>query len=161
MCTGSHIILYTVPISQNMKKKMTTKQNTLRPLIRAKVYLNISKLFLATTVVKTHIKMSRDMRESAFYVCENIGPDHLSGSRTANQRLSFCYIDNTHTLLYESEILKLRPSALSVSVTWNTSFLATRLNMFDFLTSKRPDDCLCCGLCQFYQTEAVGIRHLA
>ena len=56
------------------------------------------------------------MRESAFHVCENIGPDQLSGCRTANQRLSFCYIDTTHTLLYESEISNLRPSALSVSV---------------------------------------------
>ena len=41
------------------------------------------------------------MRETAFYVCENKGPDQLSGGRTADQRLSFCYIDNTNTLLHE------------------------------------------------------------
>ena len=60
--------------------------------------------------------MSHVIRQSAFYVCENKGPDQLSSSRTANQRLSFRYIDNTNTLLYESEISNLRPSALSVSV---------------------------------------------
>ena len=101
------------------------------------------------------------MREFARYVCENKGPDQLSGSRTANQHLSFRYIDNTNTLLYESEISNLMVSAVSVSVL--VSDLKHRFsrrhssNMFDFLTSKGPDDCLCCGLCQFYQTEAVGI----
>ena len=29
--------------------------------------------------------------------------------------------------------------------------------MFDFLTSKRPDDRLCCCLCQFHQTGAVCV----
>ena len=56
------------------------------------------------------------MREPAFYVCENKGPHQLSGSRTAEHRLSFRYIDNTNTLLYESEISNLGQSALSVSV---------------------------------------------
>ena len=56
------------------------------------------------------------MRESAFYVCENKGPDQLRCGRTADQRLSFHYIDNTNTLLHESEISNLRPSALSVLV---------------------------------------------
>ena len=58
------------------------------------------------------------MRESAFYViiCENKGPDQLSGSRKADQHLSFRYIDNTNTLLHESEILNLMPSAISVLV---------------------------------------------
>ena len=56
------------------------------------------------------------MRESVFYKCGNKGPNKLSGSRKADQRLSFRYIDNTNTLLYESEISNLRPSALSVSV---------------------------------------------
>ena len=68
------------------------------------------------------------MREPAFYVFENKGPDQLRGSHTADQSLSFRYIDNTNTLLHESEISNLRPSALSVSVlTSNTCFLATRL----------------------------------
>ena len=56
------------------------------------------------------------MRESAFEVCENKGPDQLSCSRTADQRLSFRYIDDTNTLLHESGISNLRPSVLSVSV---------------------------------------------
>ena len=51
-----------------------------------------------------------------FYVCENKGPDQLRGSRTADQHLSLCYIDNTNTLLYESEISNLRSSSLSVKV---------------------------------------------
>ena len=68
------------------------------------------------------------MRESVCtYTCENKSPDQLSGSRTADQRLSFSYINNTYTLLHESEISNLRPSSLSVSVTSNTGFLATRL----------------------------------
>ena len=44
------------------------------------------------------------MRESAFYVCENKGPDQQSGSGKVDQRLSFRYIDNTNPLLHESEI---------------------------------------------------------
>ena len=52
------------------------------------------------------------MRESAFYVSENKGPDQLSGSRKADRHLSFRYIDNTNTLLHESEISNLRQSAL-------------------------------------------------
>ena len=54
------------------------------------------------------------MRESAFYVCENKGNDQLSGNYTAEQRLSFHYIDNTNTLLHESEISNLRPSSMYV-----------------------------------------------
>ena len=53
------------------------------------------------------------MEESAFDVCENKGPDQPRGSRTVDQRLSFRYIDNTNTLLHESEISNLRPLALS------------------------------------------------
>ena len=55
------------------------------------------------------------MRESAFYVCENKGPDQLSGIHTAYHRISIRYIDNTNTLLHESEISNLRSSALTVS----------------------------------------------
>ena len=60
--------------------------------------------------------MSRVIRENAFYVCENKGPDQLSGSGTADQCLLFRNIDNTNTLPHESEISNLKPSALSVSV---------------------------------------------
>ena len=42
--------------------------------------------------------------------------DQLRGSRTADQRLSFRYIDNTNTLFHEFGILNLRSSTLSVSV---------------------------------------------
>ena len=84
------------------------------------------------------------MRESAFYVCENKGPDQLSGNRTADQRLSFRYIDDTITLLQESEISNPRPStALSVSVL--VGDLEHRFSRdAAHLTSKRPDDRICC-----------------
>ena len=49
------------------------------------------------------------MRESAFYVCENKGPDQMSDDRTADQCLSFHYIDNTNTLLHETEISNENP----------------------------------------------------
>ena len=73
-------------------------------------------MFLAMTVIKTQFRMNHVMREPSFHVCENKSPDQLSGSRTADQRLSSRYIDNTNTLLYESEISNLRPSVISVSV---------------------------------------------
>ena len=63
---------------------MTAKQNTLHPLIRAKVFLNIPKCD-----IKTQIKMSCVMRESALYICENKGPNQLSGRGTTDQRLLF------------------------------------------------------------------------
>ena len=57
------------------------------------------------------------MGESAFYVCKTKTPiSDQRGSRTADHRLSFRYIDYTNTLLHESKISNLRPSALSVSV---------------------------------------------
>ena len=49
------------------------------------------------------------MRESVFYVCEN-----KSGNRTADQRLSFRYMDNAFTSLHEAEISNLRPSSMFV-----------------------------------------------
>ena len=36
---------------------------------------------------------------SAFCICENKAADQLSGNRTADQRLCFCYIDSTIPLL--------------------------------------------------------------
>ena len=63
------------------------------------------------------------MRESAFYQCENKGPIQLSGNLTTDQHLSFRYIDNTNTLLQESENINLMYFAL----TSNTGFLATWL----------------------------------
>ena len=43
------------------------------------------------------------MRESAFYVYENKDPDQLSGSRTADQRLSFCFIDKTNIQKFQTD----------------------------------------------------------
>ena len=97
---------------------MTTKQTTVATPDQRKSLSKQSQACLTMTVMKTQFKMSNVMREPAFYVCENKGPDQLSGSRTAEHRLSFRYIDtcNTNTLLYESEISNLGQSALSVSV---------------------------------------------
>ena len=56
------------------------------------------------------------MRESAFYVCENKDADQLSGSRTADQRLSFRYIDNTNSRNFTPQAIFYVCTALSVSV---------------------------------------------
>ena len=110
MCTGSHTIFYTRPIRQNMKKKMTTKQNTLHPLIRAKVLLNFPNCCHQNTFLDDRV-----MRESAFYVCENKDPDQLSGSRIADQHFSFCDID-TNIRNSKPEAIFYVCTALSVSV---------------------------------------------
>ena len=142
-----------------------TIKNMLPYLIKAKVHLNIPKCLSYDCLQKINLNLNRIMRESAFYVYENKGPNQLSGNHTADERLSFRYIDNTNTLIHESEISNLRPSSMSVqpypcrswSITSNTGFLETRLKYLSFLSSKISDDCLCCGLCQFHQTEAVGV----
>ena len=56
------------------------------------------------------------MRESAFYVCENKDPDQLSGSRTADQRLSFLYIVNTNIRNYKPQAIFYVCTARSVWV---------------------------------------------
>ena len=43
-------------------------------------------------------------------LCKNKGADQLCGNHTADQRLCFCYIDSTITLLSISEISSLKPS---------------------------------------------------
>ena len=83
------------------------------------------------------------MRESVFHVCENKGSDQLSDNRTADQRVSFRYMDNTITLLHESENSNLRLSSMTVqpylcrswSVTSKTGFRAQ--NMHDLLQNDR------------------------
>ena len=84
------------------------------------------------------------MGEFVSNVCENKGPDQLSDNCIADQFLSFCYMDNTNTLLHESEISNLISSSVFVqhlcrswSVTSNTGFRAMRLKYVLFLTSKR------------------------
>ena len=74
------------------------------------------------------------MRKPAFCICENKDADQLRGDREADQRLCFCYIDNTIPLLSKSEISSLYPSSVPVQPglcrTWSeilkTGFL-TRL----------------------------------
>ena len=57
------------------------------------------------------------MRESAFYVCENKDPDQLSGSRTADQRLSFRDIHvDTNIQNFKPEAIFYVCTAISVSV---------------------------------------------
>ena len=51
--------------------------------------------------------LSRDMRKLDFYICENKAADQLCGSRTADQRLCFRYIDSKIPLLSKSEISSL------------------------------------------------------
>ena len=40
-------------------------------------------------------QMSRNVRKPDFCICENKDTDQLSGNREADQRLCFCYMDNT------------------------------------------------------------------
>ena len=68
--------------------------------MKEKVYLN-----LAMTVIKTQFKVSCVMRESALYICKNKCPDQLNCNRTAEQRLSLCYIDNTSTLHRKGSVM--------------------------------------------------------
>ena len=51
--------------------------------------------------------MSRVVRKMAFCVCENKDADQLRGSREADQRLCFRYIDSTIPLLPKYEFLSL------------------------------------------------------
>ena len=76
------------------------------------------------------------MRKLDFCLCENKDADQLRGSREADQRLCFFYMDSTIPLLPKSEISRLVQSS-SVVVqpglcrTWSetpkTGFLTTRL----------------------------------
>ena len=54
------------------------------------------------------------MRKSTFCICENKDADQLRGSREADQRLCFRYIDSTIPLLSLSEISSLLPSSEAV-----------------------------------------------
>ena len=52
------------------------------------------------------------MRKPDFCICENIDADQLRGNREADQRLCFCYTDNTIPLLPIYEISSLKPSCV-------------------------------------------------
>ena len=46
------------------------------------------------------ISFSQIMRESAFYVCENKGPDQLSGSHKSIWLLNGCRVNNNFMYIY-------------------------------------------------------------
>ena len=73
--------------------------------------------------------MSRIRRKPTFCKCEN-DADQLRGNCKADQRLSFCYIDNEMPLLSKSEISRIKPSSVAVQPgvgNQNVGFLMTRL----------------------------------
>ena len=77
------------------------------------------------------------MRKPDFCICENKDADQLRGNREADQRLCFCYTDNTISLLSKSEISSLKLSSVAAQpglcLTWSaapkTGFLVSRLSM--------------------------------
>ena len=54
------------------------------------------------------------MRKPAFCTFESKGTDQLHGNREADQRLCFCYIDSTISLLSNYKISSLKPSTMAV-----------------------------------------------
>ena len=79
--------------------------------------------------------MSLGVRKPDFCICENKDEDQLCGSRTADQRLCFRYIDSAIPLLSKPSISSLQPSSVAVQPglcrTWSeipkTGFLTPRL----------------------------------
>ena len=75
------------------------------------------------------------MRKPAFCICENKDADQLRGSREADQRHCFRYMDSTTPLLPKSEFSSPMLSSVAVqpglcriwSETPKTGFLTTRL----------------------------------
>ena len=51
--------------------------------------------------------LSRVLRKPMFCICENKDADQLRGNREADQRLCFCYIDDTIPPFSKSEISSL------------------------------------------------------
>ena len=54
------------------------------------------------------------MRKPTICICKNKDTDQLCGSREADQRLCFRYLDNTIPLLAKSKISSLWPSPVAV-----------------------------------------------
>ena len=87
--------------------------------------------------------MSRIVRKADFCICKNKDTDQLHGSREADQRLCFRFIDSTIPLLPTYEISSLWPSCVVVHpglcVTWSetpkTGFLTTRLISLRLISS--------------------------
>ena len=59
-------------------------------------------------------KLSLVMRKLDFCICENKEADQLCGSREADQRLCFRYMDSTIPLLSKFKIARLKPSSMAV-----------------------------------------------
>ena len=63
------------------------------------------------------------MRKPEFCLCENKGADQLRSNCEADQRLCFCYTDNTVPVLLKSEISSLYPSSIAAQAglcrTWS------------------------------------------
>ena len=86
--------------------------------------------------IKFHIKKPETLEpRHEKNICENKDADQLRGSREADQRLCFHYMDSTIPLLPKSEISSLMTSSVAVqprlcrtwSITPKTGFLTTRL----------------------------------
>ena len=56
------------------------------------------------------------MRKPVLHVCKNKCADQLCGSREADQRLCFRYIDSTFRILSKYEILSLSPASVAVQL---------------------------------------------
>ena len=85
--------------------------------------------------LRRYLGMSRVVRKSAIFICENKDADKLRGNRAAELLFCFHLIDSTTPLLSNSEISNLWPSSEAVypglcrtwSETSNTDLLAMRL----------------------------------
>ena len=83
--------------------------------------------------------MSHFMREPIFCICENKDADQLRGSREADQRLCFHYIDSTILLLSKSEVSSLLSS--SVAVQHGLCRTRSETRMLVFLASRLKFNC--------------------
>ena len=108
--------------------------------------------------------MSPGVRKPTICIYENIDADQLRGSREADQRLCFPYLDSTIPLLPKCKILCLRPSSVAAQPglcqTWSESKLLVFLrrgsytieSVIEFNLSsllylshdvRKPDFCIC------------------
>ena len=93
------------------------------------------KAVIESKALSTAFYLSRVVRKSAFFICENKDADQLRGNREADQRLCFRYADSTIPLLPTSKISSPLPSSVAVQTglcrTWSETpkidFLTTRL----------------------------------
>ena len=74
--------------------------------------------------------MSRLMGKPTICIGENKDADQLRGTREADQRLCFRYMDNTIPLLFKSEISSFQPASLTVQPDLCRTCLETTLLVF-------------------------------